>query len=401
MFLEEEQRDKLYELLFYLLDYTNNKYKINKRLLNKLDGKTPIDPREIQDIRKRLWKDNSIIEEYIKKNSQKLNKKDLNIIESWKNRVEKKFIMAKHLKKHTIMMTGKEVYGIVGISNEISEIIPTSELPIFVETVLIPFEGVITYDSILLPYMISLGGGIRKQINEEYMKAKNDDKIIYSLEGNTKNIKSDKNTQTSKKYKYYEIKVSIRDTHPPVWRRLQIPSGITFHELNAIIQLAFDWCGYHMYEFEIGATLHEEGQLIGIPDEDSGWYGHEIKDAKKIKIDKYFKEYKKMKYTYDFGDNWIHDITIEKVIETDIKLQNPICIKAKMADLPEDCGGSWGYEELLEILDNPKHERYQEMKDWLENGYSNWNDDRTFVDLEQINMRLEDYKEHAKFLLGE
>ena len=166
MFLEEEQRDKLYELLFYLLDYTNNKYKINKRLLNKLDGKTPIDPREIQDIRKRLWKDNSIIEEYIKKNSQKLNEKDLNIIESWKNRVEKKFIMAKHLKKHTIMMTGKEVYGIVGISNEISEIIPTSELPIFVETVLIPFEGVITYDSILLPYMISLGGGIRKQIND-------------------------------------------------------------------------------------------------------------------------------------------------------------------------------------------------------------------------------------------
>ena len=72
-----------------------------------------------------------------------------------------------------------------------------------------------------------------------------------------------------------------------------------------------------------------------------------------------------------------------------------------MADLPEDCSGSWGYEELLEILDNPKHERYQEMKDWLENGYSNWNDDRTFVDLEQINMRLEDYKEHAKFLLGE
>lgn len=214
-------------------------------------------------------------------------------------------------------------------------------------------------------------------------------------------VMDDEKINNKKKYKYYEIKVSIRDTHPPVWRRLQIPAGITFHELNAIIQLAFDWCGYHLYEFEVGATLHEQGEFIGIPDEDSEWYGRETIDATKIKIDKFFKEYKKMKYTYDFGDDWIHDITIEKEIETNIKLQNPICIKAKMADLPEDCGGSWGYEELLEILDNPKHERYQEMKEWIENGYSNWNDDRTFVDLEEINMRLEDYKEHAKFLLGE
>lgn len=48
-----------------------------------------------------------------------------------------------------------------------------------------------------------------------------------------KEITNDRKTQ-NKKYKYYEIKVSIIDTHPPVWRRLQIPEGITFHELNVI-----------------------------------------------------------------------------------------------------------------------------------------------------------------------
>lgn len=205
----------------------------------------------------------------------------------------------------------------------------------------------------------------------------------------------------NRKYKYYEIKVSIRDTHPPVWRRLQIPESITFHELNAIIQLAFDWCGYHAYSFEVGATLHEEGMFIELPELEDGLWYRETRNSKNEKIDKYFKEYKRMKYTYDFGDDWIHDITIEKIIETDIKLVNPICIKAKMADLPEDCGGPWGYEELLDILADEKHERYKEMKEWGDGGFTNWYDDREYVDIEEINMRLKDYKEHAKFLLGD
>ncbi len=202
----------------------------------------------------------------------------------------------------------------------------------------------------------------------------------------------------NKKYTYYEIKVSIRDTHPPVWRRLQIPEGITFHELNAIIQLAFDWCGYHLYNFEVGATLNGEGISIELPGSEDDWSYCEVKNAKKEKIDKYFKKYKKMEYIYDFGDNWVHDITIEKIIETDIKLIKPICIKAKMANLPEDCGGPWGYEELLEILADKKHEEYKAMKDWVNNGYTDWYDDREYVNIEEINKRLEKYKEHAEFL---
>ena len=103
MYLEKEQRDKLYELFFYLLDYTNNKYKINKKMLGKLDGKHTIDAGEIVDIRERLWKDNIVIDEYLKENPDNLKEKDLEIIESWKNRVNDVFIMAKHLKKYTIL----------------------------------------------------------------------------------------------------------------------------------------------------------------------------------------------------------------------------------------------------------------------------------------------------------
>ena len=70
-----------------------------------------------------------------------------------------------------------------------------------------------------------------------------------------------------------------------------------------------------------------------------------------------------------------------------------------MADLPEDCGGPWGYEELLDILADKKDERYTEMREWVDGGFTNWSDDREHVDIEEINSRLEGYKEHAKFLL--
>lgn len=203
--------------------------------------------------------------------------------------------------------------------------------------------------------------------------------------------KETKTKEKNQKYKYYEIKVCIKNTHPPVWRRLQIPSGITFGELNAIIQIAFDWGGYHLYEFTAGRTC------IGIPDEDSKLYGKEISNAKKTLIDNYVKQYPKIEYIYDFGDYWVHEITIEKIVETDIKLEKPICIKAKMADLPEDCGGPWGYEDLLAVLSDPKNKRYEELKDWVEGVISNWNDDRTYVDREKINQKLEKFKERAKF----
>ena len=211
--------------------------------------------------------------------------------------------------------------------------------------------------------------------------------------GNVKKVL--KSNTKDKKYKSYIIKVTIKNTHPPVWRRLQIPAGITFHELNAIIQLAFNWSGYHLYSFEIGNLL------IEIPDDIFDDFDYKVINSKRTKVDKYFDKIEKLEYTYDFGDNWVHNIQIESVVESEEKLKNPICLKAKMASLPEDCGGPWGYEDLLDVINYPKDERYKDMKDWLEQGYSVWYDDRTYVDLDEINMELEAYKDHAEFILGE
>lgn len=176
--------------------------------------------------------------------------------------------------------------------------------------------------------------------------------------------------------KCYEIKVMIRDSHPPTWRRLKIPSGISFNDLAAIIEIAFDWCGYHLYEFEVGATLHEFGTFITVPSEDEydlAKYRGETLDSGKEKVDKYFTKHKRMKFIYDFGDNWIHDILIEKTIEEDIEY--PQCIKAKMGAYPEDCGGTWGYEQNFD-----------------------GDEGREELDIEHINIELEDYKELANAL---
>lgn len=175
--------------------------------------------------------------------------------------------------------------------------------------------------------------------------------------------------------KYYEIKVQIKDSHPLTWRRLRVPSGITFNQLAAIIELAFEWCGYHLYEFEIRQDPRKIGKFIGVPSDDDelieSLRGKKL-DSKKEKIDKYFEEHKKIIFTYDFGDDWEHIITIEK--EVNEKLKYPVCIKAKSGAYPEDCGGTVGYEENIDEL---------------------W-DEREEPDIEAINLDLEEYKEFAE-----
>jgi len=70
-------------------------------------------------------------------------------------------------------------------------------------------------------------------------------------------------------------------------------------------------------------------------------------------------------YEYDFGDGWEHEIILEKIIEEDEKNQIPRCIDGKQNCPPEDCGGIWGYEDLLKVIKDKKHDEYEEMMEWL------------------------------------
>src|SRR5262249_4936275 len=94
--------------------------------------------------------------------------------------------------------------------------------------------------------------------------------------------------------------------------------------------------------------------------------------------------YKKFRYTYDFGDNWRHTIQVEKVLAPAAGERYPKCVKGKRACPPEDCGGVWGYAELLEALADPKHKRHEELKEWVGGEF-----DPEAFDIEAVNDELQ------------
>ena len=159
----------------------------------------------------------------------------------------------------------------------------------------------------------------------------------------------------------FKFKIQIKEiTKPPVWRRVLVPSTFTFENFHDVIQDAFGWLNCHLFQFSPkGFAL---SQIISIPS-DNDW--RPIDDATEIKLEDVFnKEGQTFTYIYDFGDNWVHEITLESITNDNIK--HAECIAGKGACPPEDCGGVWGYAALKEILNNPEHPEYEEMREWLE-----------------------------------
>lgn len=157
----------------------------------------------------------------------------------------------------------------------------------------------------------------------------------------------------------FQLKVTLLDTKPPIWRRVLVDGGSTLDHLHEVIQASFGWWNYHLHEFEVGRTRY------GVPDPDEDW-GEPRRDERRTRLDAIAGERASFRYTYDFGDGWDHKITVEKVLPSDSTLTLPACIDGRRACPPEDCGGTWGYRELLEILANPTHPEHQERREWLD-----------------------------------
>jgi len=185
----------------------------------------------------------------------------------------------------------------------------------------------------------------------------------------------------------YQFKIQLMNVaKPPVWRQIQVPEKITFHKLHHLIQLVFGWEGGHLYQFSPrGYGSHP---TIAIPSKDD-WEETDM-NAMKTKLNKVFTHEKQtFNYLYDFGDDWAHKITLEKLVPDDIIL--PVCLAGKGSCPPEDCGGPWGYENLKIILADPKHEEHQDMKEWL--GLDEDEDwDANSFDLDGVNEILKDLK---------
>ena len=176
----------------------------------------------------------------------------------------------------------------------------------------------------------------------------------------------------------YQIKISLIGVKPPIWRTVLVPSNLGLGPFHGVIQVAMGWTDSHLHQFIANQVFY------GIPDDD---FELEMEDETKYKLSQLLKKEKDtITYEYDFGDSWEHKILLEKIFPFDTKTVLPVCIKGKRACPPEDCGGIWGYEELLETISNPKHPDHEDMLKWLGGEL-----DPEEFDLEEINGDLAKY----------
>ncbi len=176
----------------------------------------------------------------------------------------------------------------------------------------------------------------------------------------------------------YQLKITLKDSKPPIWRRVQVPSDVSLGKLHRIIQEAMGWFDSHLHQFEIGETYY------GVPSRDDFGDFYEVKNEKTVKLNQLISRPKaKLLYQYDFGDSWEHEILLEKILPPEPGVQYPVCITGKRACPPEDCGGVWGYDSFLETIQNPKHPEHAEMLEWVGGSF-----DPEAFDLEAVNRAL-------------
>ena len=176
-----------------------------------------------------------------------------------------------------------------------------------------------------------------------------------------------------------QFKIQIRDIKkPPVWRRIVIPGNFTFHDLHNTIQSAFGWWDEHLYQFQ--RHPFDGGWTVKEPDDEDDNWGERPEDARETNVLTFIQHMglEKFVYVYDFGDSWVHDITVEQ-IDHDTDLNHPVCLAGKGACPPEDCGGPWGYEELKEEMDKDEINEFdlEEVNEELESitAGSEWSGD--------------------------
>lgn len=156
------------------------------------------------------------------------------------------------------------------------------------------------------------------------------------------------------------LDVTLKGSPRKVYRQLVVPSDLPLNHLGEILVRAVGWEGYHLNQFIAGKTYYAE------PSDDDWMMGMQ-EDARKCTIGSLLSRVKsKIKWEYDFGDSWIHEITlVEKQAVDDNEMVKVQLQKGSGACPPEDCGGVGGYRHLLNVLKNPADEEYEEMIGWL------------------------------------
>ncbi|HEY2014516.1 MAG TPA: plasmid pRiA4b ORF-3 family protein [Bryobacteraceae bacterium] len=185
----------------------------------------------------------------------------------------------------------------------------------------------------------------------------------------------------------FQIKIALLGTQPLIWRRLLVPGTFPLRSLSDAIRASMGWSGSHLHEFRVGKEIYGE------PDLDRDPFGiTRRKDDRWVALHELLPRLRsKALYTYDFGDQWEHSITLEKRLKPDPEMLYPVCTGGAMAGPPEDSGGLPGYFALLEALQDPKHRQHEELLRWAGGAY-----DPNAFSITDVNGRLRRRKRRTR-----
>jgi hypothetical protein len=160
----------------------------------------------------------------------------------------------------------------------------------------------------------------------------------------------------------YQFKIALKDSHPPIWRRIQV-KDCTLDKLHEHIQTAMGWTNSHLNHFHIGEQPYGDPDLM---QENYDEFGYEDSTSTRISdiLPKTGRRFR-FDYEYDFGDAWHHDVLFEGCVRAEPGTRYPVCVEGARACPPEDVGGVWGYEEFGEAMADPEHERHEEFAGWI------------------------------------
>lgn len=154
------------------------------------------------------------------------------------------------------------------------------------------------------------------------------------------------------------LRVSIAGIEPPIWRRVRVPDEYTLHQLHRVFQLLFGWQDYHLYDFRIGERRFEEPHPEA---EDEPSTRFRLRDFSFTAGDRFV-------YTYDFGDNWKHEVVVEEMHPVTLRpdeMRRPELLGGERAGPHEDSGGPHGHAEMVKALRNKRNTEHRAYRDWV------------------------------------
>ena len=169
------------------------------------------------------------------------------------------------------------------------------------------------------------------------------------------------------------LKITLLGSEPKIWRRVEVHSGLTLHDLHYVIQCVFNWENAHLYQFSVPpggkltrAAMRDAVRYVMPADPAFSDFGEKDLPAEEALIGRVFNdEHRQIVYEYDFGDSWEHLVRLEKRTAGGDPDHVPVCVAGENAAPLEDMGGIYGFYQWLDALRKASHEMHDEAIEWL------------------------------------